>query len=242
MLAPPLEDADANAAQQQHHGYSTKIRVLVETMLELRRRDPLAKSLVFSQWEGALDLVEAALGQNDIRCARLGKGGSGRGGGRSKKMTAVDRFKNDPSVTALLLSIQHGANGLNLTEATHVVRMLCISLFSPPTSPHASPIYPPPYRRHRTPQSQPCTPECVLLLPNINALSHVRLLTRICFTPIYTPMLTSTYRTTPYNTIQRCTTPYYTVLHRTTPYYTVLHRTTVSDGTGVECGRGGAGD
>ena len=42
------------------------------------------------------------------------------GGNHQNKL---DKFKNDPSVTVLLIPLKSGANGLNLIEATHVLLM-----------------------------------------------------------------------------------------------------------------------
>ena len=35
----------------------------------------------------------------------------------------LNKFKRDPAVCVLLIPVQSGANGLNLTEATHVLLM-----------------------------------------------------------------------------------------------------------------------
>lgn len=43
--------------------------------------------------------------------------------GAQKRVMELERFKKDPSVLALLLTIDAGANGLNLIEATHVLLM-----------------------------------------------------------------------------------------------------------------------
>ena len=80
-----------------------------------------AKCLVFSEWEDALRVVAAALKANDVPAAHT------LGGGR-KLRDAIDAFKGvapppvgEPSPKALLMPLRRGANGLNLTEAQHVI-------------------------------------------------------------------------------------------------------------------------
>jgi hypothetical protein len=76
------------------------------------RRERRVKSLVFSQWDEALQIAEAALVRNDIPCLRL----------TSARKTAdlLERFVSDPSIDVLLLPFKSGAEGLNITAATHV--------------------------------------------------------------------------------------------------------------------------
>lgn len=64
-------------------------------------------------------IVSRALDENGIRHCSL-MAGHGHGGTVSGQL---ERFKRDPDVTALLLPVQSGANGLNLIEATHVLLM-----------------------------------------------------------------------------------------------------------------------
>ena len=82
-----------------------------------------AKCLIFSEWEDALRVVAAALRANGVPVAHT------LGGGR-KLRDAIDAFKGvatvhlpegEPSPKALLMPLRRGANGLNLTEAQHVI-------------------------------------------------------------------------------------------------------------------------
>lgn len=60
-------------------------------------------------------IVGRALDENGItHCALL----SG-----NNAQIQLNKFKRDPAVTALLIPVQSGANGLNLIEATHVLLM-----------------------------------------------------------------------------------------------------------------------
>ena len=67
---------------------------------------------MFSEHFVILDLIISLLNTNSIsyRCVR---------GVKSQK--PIDAFKLDDSVNVLLMLYNHGANGLNLTEATHVL-------------------------------------------------------------------------------------------------------------------------
>ena len=69
------------------------------------------KSIVFSQWEDMLEVVEQALVVNTIKyvraksLARIGE--------------ALKKFRSN-ECTVLLLNVKNGAEGLTLVEATHV--------------------------------------------------------------------------------------------------------------------------
>ena len=57
-------------------------------------------------------IVSRALDENGlIYCSLFG----------SNSQKNLSRFKRDPAVSVLLVPIKSGANGLNLTEATHVI-------------------------------------------------------------------------------------------------------------------------
>jgi hypothetical protein len=71
------------------------------------------KSLVFSQWEEALTITEAALTRNGIRSIRFNTSASS--GEILKKFASPQE-----NISVLLLSFRAGAEGLNLTCANHV--------------------------------------------------------------------------------------------------------------------------
>ena len=85
------------------------------------------KALVFSQWDAVLAVAAAALTENGIKGVSM-VGGSGAA-------RALHIFKTDRSVQVLLLPVKSGSNGLNLTEAQHVV--LLEPLLSPPVEAQA---------------------------------------------------------------------------------------------------------
>jgi superfamily II DNA or RNA helicase len=81
-------------------------------LAEAERESP--KILIFSTWNEVLELLSRVLTGKAIPHRRLA--------GRSLKAVraAVDSFRTDPAVAALLLPFASGSNGLNLTEASHV--------------------------------------------------------------------------------------------------------------------------
>lgn len=118
--------------------YSTKIEAVTRRILWISSTDPRAKILVFSSWNDVLDVLQHAFTANNISFVRM-KGGR-------KSQIAISNFKGQKnsanesnkkledeidtkSPKVLLLLIQHGANGLNLLEAQHV--MLVEPLLNP---------------------------------------------------------------------------------------------------------------
>ncbi|KAL0556995.1 hypothetical protein IC582_005513 [Cucumis melo] len=112
--------------------YGTKIEAVVRRILWIKYTDSEAKVLVFSSWNDVLDVLHYAFAANNISFIRM-KGGR-------KSQTAISEFRGQKinakenkkkrlstdlpelrSAQVLLLLIQHGANGLNLLEAQHVV-------------------------------------------------------------------------------------------------------------------------
>lgn len=63
-------------------------------------------SVVFSTWRLTLDLVEAGLGHNSIGNVRF----DGKVPQRERQ-SVVDRFRTDPSVRVMLLTLSCGAVG-----------------------------------------------------------------------------------------------------------------------------------
>jgi hypothetical protein len=68
--------------------------------------------LVFSQWDEALAICEAALGRNGIRCARFSSA--------RKAADVLQQFIDDARIRVLLMPFKSGAEGLNITNASHV--------------------------------------------------------------------------------------------------------------------------
>ncbi|CAN8317715.1 unnamed protein product [Cochlearia groenlandica] len=122
------QDHKENEASLAVQGsYGTKIEAVTRRILWIKSSDPQAKVLVFSSWNDVLDVLEHAFAANGITFIRM-KGGR-------KSQTAISKFKGTENATqktnshikepnsiqVLLLLVQHGANGLNLLEAQHVI-------------------------------------------------------------------------------------------------------------------------
>lgn len=92
---------------------STKMEGVVRLMKKIKLADPEAKVLVFSSWMDVLDVIADAFAQNGITYRALHQ--------RSKFQRHLSSFKTSSQITALLLPISSGANGLNIIEARHVI-------------------------------------------------------------------------------------------------------------------------
>ncbi|XP_038722963.1 E3 ubiquitin-protein ligase SHPRH isoform X2 [Tripterygium wilfordii] len=110
--------------------YGTKIEAVTRRILGIKSADPESKVLVFSSWNDVLDVLEHAFAANGITYIRMKGGrkshlaisefkGQKISGKRTRKRQ--DEQSEPKSIQVLLLLIQHGANGLNLLEAQHVV-------------------------------------------------------------------------------------------------------------------------
>ncbi|XP_067947672.1 E3 ubiquitin-protein ligase SHPRH-like [Watersipora subatra] len=95
--------------------YSSKVTEVIKCLKVIAREEPNAKALVFSTWTSLLEVVARALTENDITYQYLG-GKYGRG-----YEEKLNDFRCNTGIEALLLPIASGANGLNLTDASHVL-------------------------------------------------------------------------------------------------------------------------
>ncbi|KAH7026886.1 SNF2 family N-terminal domain-containing protein [Macrophomina phaseolina] len=131
----PLSQADADndqAARQRvrdnprlakqlgrYGGPHTKVKALLENLLESKAwndthpGEPPVKSVVFSGWTSYLDLISIALEDKGLNYTRLDGTMS-----RRKRTFALDAFRDDPSIQIMLISINAGGLGLNLTTAS----------------------------------------------------------------------------------------------------------------------------
>lgn len=94
--------------------YSTKFHAIVHFILKLTQTDADVKVLIFSTWQPVLRILSGAFKNNSI--------GNELVLSTYKLQEKLKRFKNPESkITALLMAVRLGANGLNLIEATHII-------------------------------------------------------------------------------------------------------------------------
>uniref|UniRef100_A0A5K3EVH6 E3 ubiquitin-protein ligase SHPRH n=2 Tax=Mesocestoides corti TaxID=53468 RepID=A0A5K3EVH6_MESCO len=93
--------------------HSSKIQEVIRCLRRIKANDADAKAVVFSSWISVLYTIGRALDQNGIAFATLFKARDG------KTLSGFRRYGSRTWV--LLLPIRLGANGLNLTEANHVL-------------------------------------------------------------------------------------------------------------------------
>ncbi|EFN56965.1 hypothetical protein CHLNCDRAFT_21780, partial [Chlorella variabilis] len=84
----------------------------------MRRADPSAKALIFSQYVTTIEwlktrLTQAGFGYRFISGSMPLK----------QRAKAINAFQQDPPTTVFLLSMRSGSVGINLTAASHVFLM-----------------------------------------------------------------------------------------------------------------------
>ncbi|XP_039603460.1 E3 ubiquitin-protein ligase SHPRH [Polypterus senegalus] len=93
--------------------HSTKVEAVVRVLKKIQLNSPGSKALVFSTWQGVLDIIAKALHDNNMEFAQIN--------GISKFQENLSSFKYSPKINILLLPLHTGSNGLNIIEATHVL-------------------------------------------------------------------------------------------------------------------------
>ena len=106
-------DLGFKTASKVKGSWGTKIDAIVSHILNICAQDSESKILVFSQWDEVLSIILKALETNQIRVIRIQ--------GNQQITRRLTSFKTDVNVRVLLLPVKSAGNGLNLTEATHVV-------------------------------------------------------------------------------------------------------------------------
>jgi len=113
-----VDESDPDLVNEQsipvEGSYGTKISAIVRRMKSLLRENPDVKILLFSQWTEMLKIIESALIRNDIGCCLAKQSGRAF-------VHSIETFKSDPSISVLMMSVNSGANGLNLIEASHII-------------------------------------------------------------------------------------------------------------------------
>ncbi|XP_041108304.1 E3 ubiquitin-protein ligase SHPRH [Polyodon spathula] len=93
--------------------HSTKVEAVVRALKKIQLKNPDAKALVFSTWQGVLDIIAKALYDNSMEFSQIN--------GIHKFQENLSSFKYDAKINILLLPLHTGSNGLNIIEATHVL-------------------------------------------------------------------------------------------------------------------------
>ncbi|KAI5465359.1 SNF2 family N-terminal domain-containing protein [Mariannaea sp. PMI_226] len=97
------------------HELPSKVAMLLE---DLRKLSTDTKSVVFSTWRMTLNVVEAGLEHAAIPALRFDGTIP-----QKERQGVIERFRNDPSIKVLLLTLSCGAVGLTLTEASRAYLM-----------------------------------------------------------------------------------------------------------------------
>ncbi|ANZ77554.1 BA75_04717T0 [Komagataella pastoris] len=87
-----------------------------ERLLEILKRDPARKTIVFSQFTKLLATLKPFLTKNGFKCVMYEGTMS-----RAMRDSTLKEFNENPETTVLLCSLKCGAIGLNLTIANRVV-------------------------------------------------------------------------------------------------------------------------
>ncbi|KAJ3338880.1 hypothetical protein HDU93_008933 [Gonapodya sp. JEL0774] len=95
---------------------SAKVNKVIEIINDIRRANPRAKTIVFSQFVKMIDLLEDPLRANGTNFLRY------QGSMNEKNRSEVlNKFKTDSRCTVLLASLKCASLGLNLTVASNVI-------------------------------------------------------------------------------------------------------------------------
>ncbi|BFZ59410.1 hypothetical protein YB2330_000419 [Saitoella coloradoensis] len=144
------DSSQARAIADSPRAFSTKMQALFNDLIELRdsQDDVPLKGIVFSQWTGALDMVEQPIrDQIGLGVARLD--GSMK---PADRRTAIQDFRLNSECQILLISLKAGGVGLNLTSATHAIKVFILEpCFNPASESQAID------RAYRIGQEQPVT-------------------------------------------------------------------------------------
>lgn len=106
-----LQDLDTSMTIAGSWG--TKIDAVVKRVLLIQDTCPGDKILIFSEWQEVLDVVSTALHENTVHYIHVKR--------KKSLSNYLEMFRSREGTSVLLLPYAHGANGLNIVEAQHVV-------------------------------------------------------------------------------------------------------------------------
>ncbi|KAJ3085528.1 hypothetical protein HK102_014080 [Quaeritorhiza haematococci] len=95
---------------------STKVNKVVELLEDTRRNHPGEKTIVFAQFTAFLDLLETPLIARGFEYVRYDGSMD-----RQERQESIDKIKEDPNVTVILISLMCGSLGLNMTCCNRVI-------------------------------------------------------------------------------------------------------------------------
>ncbi|WOL01625.1 hypothetical protein Cni_G10342 [Canna indica] len=95
---------------------SSKVSVLLQELEILRNQG--AKSIIFSQWTGFLDLLQIPLSRSNFSFVRLDGTLN-----QQQREKVINEFAENKSILILLMSLKAGGVGINLTAATNAFLM-----------------------------------------------------------------------------------------------------------------------
>ncbi|ORX75417.1 hypothetical protein BCR32DRAFT_271920 [Anaeromyces robustus] len=127
IIIPKVESKPTNEFfinEVEVDGVNVKVNRLINDLLRDRQMND--KSIVFSQWTKVFDLLDSHLKKANINYVRLDGQMS-----RIKRNESIQKFKNDPNISVMLISLKAGGLGLTLTVASRVY------LFEPHFNPAA---------------------------------------------------------------------------------------------------------
>lgn len=124
LFVPKEEEAEQEAmasgqhpkSQGRYSAYGSKLRCIVETLLEVRGAEPEARILLFVQWADLEAKIASALREFGVEHARLTTCGS-----VFERRDVLSTFQEGLGPPVLLLSLEQSASGAHLTAATHVL-------------------------------------------------------------------------------------------------------------------------
>jgi E3 ubiquitin-protein ligase SHPRH len=97
--------------------YGSKVDMIARHLIWIRRNDPGAKSIIFSQFADFLRVLRDAFSKWKIGTSGIGD------------KDGIKKFKSDPATECFLLDAKSDSSGLNLVNATYV--FLCEPLINP---------------------------------------------------------------------------------------------------------------
>ncbi|TFK47603.1 P-loop containing nucleoside triphosphate hydrolase protein [Heliocybe sulcata] len=114
----PVRPADGKIRLMSKFIPSTKMKHMMENLLQCAKEGPDEKTLIISQWTQNLDLVSSYLTENGILHVKY-QGDMDR----AKRDQAVRVFMAKDKAKVMLMSLKCGGVGLNLTRANRVISL-----------------------------------------------------------------------------------------------------------------------